>query len=575
MKKLITILFLVTIIEIPCFSKDKLNVLSKENEILYKEIFSLQSKEKISDAQKKEKELTDDILLNEVLLQRYVSKTYRTKGKEISSWLSKYFNMPGADRMYKLSKIKKTSAKSPKLPPIIAGKFSETPQSEVLIEKKYPKDIEKRINLFKKHLKKGHTKNARIILEDSYFRKKMNDGDFGRLAGRLSLMYYTNAEFELSKKWGFIASDTKSENGLWAMGLLYYKEEKYNESQKYFADILNLKHINNARKLEAAFWAGKAADMAGNHRTAKKFWKISAKKPMTFYGALSIAMLGDTPSYEFFEQDLKDSDIELIKSFKYGRKGLALLQIGENGKSEGYLKLLITENASDKLLHAIHAIAINYKLSNLALHVAGVIKERGILEIDNDIVFSAQYPLPYWEPLGGWSIDRALLFAIIKQESYFKRTAKSTAGANGLMQLMPKTAKFVAQRNNIKYSKLDILKPEHNVYLGQQYIVDLLSNQYINNNIIKMLVSYNAGIGRLIKFDKSFKIEDPLLFIESFPALETRNYIKYVMSNLWLYRARLDQPLNTVEDLAKGNWPLYSSEDEYVQKSIDFNKLEI
>ena len=573
MKKLIIIPVLFTLIG-NCFAFD-INILSEENASIYKEIFSLQSKEKILDAQKKEKELTDDILLNEVLLQRYTSKTYRTKGKEVSNWLEKYFNMPGADRMYKLSKIKKTSARSPKIPPIIAGKFSESPQSEVLIEKKYSKDIEKRINLFKKYLKKGNTKNARSVLEETYFRKKMNDTDFGRLAGRLSFVYYTNGEFELSKKWGFIASDAKSEYGLWTMGLLYYKEEKYSESQKYFADILNLKHINNARKLEAAFWAGKAADMAGNHRTAKKFWKISAKQPMTFYGALSIAMLGDTPSYEFFEQDLREKDIEVIKPFKYGKRGLALLQIGENAKAENYLKLLITESATDKLLHAVHAVATSYKLSNLALHVAGVIKERGILEIDNNIVYSTQYPLPYWEPLGGWSIDRALLFAIIKQESSFKRNAKSVAGANGLMQLMPKTAKLVARHNKIQFSKLDILKPEHNVYLGQQHIVDLLSHQYIKNNIIKMLVSYNAGMGMLIKFDKNFKLDDPLLFIESFPAFETRKYIKYVMSNLWLYRARLDQPLNTIEDLAKGDWPLYSSEDEYVQKAISFDKLDI
>ena len=133
----------------------------------------------------------------------------------------------------------------------------------------------------------------------------------------------------------------------------------------------------------------------------------------------------------------------------------------------------------------------------------------------------------------------------------------------------------IIKQNIIKFSKIDILKPEHNVYLVQQHIVDFLSHQYIKNNIIKMLVSYNAGMGMLIKFDKIFKLNDPLLFIESFPAYETRKYIKYVMSNLWLYRARLDQPLNTIEELAKGDWPMYSSEDEYVQKTVDFNSLEI
>jgi len=111
-------------------------------------------------------------------------------------------------------------------------------------------------------------------------------------------------------------------------------------------------------------------------------------------------------------------------------------------------------------------------------------------------------------------------------------------------------------------------KPEHNMFLGQQHIVDLLAHPNINNNIIKMLASYNAGMGTMLKFEKSFDTSDPLLYIESFPAYETRGYIKRVMSNLWLYRARLNQPLSSMEELADGQWPLYNSEDEYVQKQI-------
>ena len=196
------------------------------------------------------------------------------------------------------------------------------------------------------------------------------------------------------------------------------------------------------------------------------------------------------------------------------------------------------------------------------------IKDRSVLEIDDDIIYSAQYPLPDWEPMGGWSIDRALLFAITKQESGFRVSAKSGAGANGLMQLMPNTAKRIARDNNMDYSQMDMSNPEHNMFLGQQYIVDLLSHPSIENNIIKMLAAYNAGMGTLTKFEKSFYTYDPLLYIESFPAYETRSYIKRVMSNLWLYRARLNQPLTSMEELAHGNWPLYNSEDAYVQQQI-------
>ena len=83
-----------------------------------------------------------------------------------------------------------------------------------------------------------------------------------------------------------------------------------------------------------------------------------------------------------------------------------------------------------------------------------------------------------------------------------------------------------------------------------------------------MLAAYNAGMGTLVKFEKSFETYDPLLYIESFPAYETRSYIKRVMSNMWLYRARLNQPLTSMKELANSEWPLYNSEDEYVQKQI-------
>ena len=103
---------------------------------------------------------------------------------------------------------------------------------------------------------------------------------------------------------------------------------------------------------------------------------------------------------------------------------------------------------------------------------------------------------------------------------------------------------------------------------SQPSIVDLLGHDRVENSIIKMLAAYNAGMGTMVKFEKSFYTYDPLLYIESFPAYETRSYIKRVMSNLWLYRARLGQPLTSMEELANGNWPLYNSEDEYVQQQI-------
>lgn len=546
-----------------------IDVLSDADASLYTQIFLLQSEEEISAAQKLEKQLTDPLLMNEVLFQRYISDTYRTRGKELTAWMEKYYDMPGTDRMVKLAKIKQASVRKAYIPRTISGGASiETAQSETWTEKKYTGDTNTKINKFKRAIRSGSTKTARQILEDSSFKKKLTESDYGRLAGRLSFIYYTNGEFELAKKWGFVASDAKSEYGMWAMGLLYFKEEKYAESKKYFSAILDLPQINNARKTEAAFWAGRAADANGERSEAKKYWKIAAAHPMAFYGALSSVMLGNTPKYEFFEQDCTDEDIDALRETKYGKRALALLQVGQKDRAELYLKYMITSKVTDRTLHAINSIATAYGLPRVSIQASSLIQDRGILEIDDNIIYSAQYPLPDWEPMGGWSIDRALLLAITKQESGFRTNATSGAGANGLMQIMPSTAKKVARENKVNMSEIDMSKPEHNMFLGQQYIVDLLAHPNINNNIIKMLAAYNAGMGTLVDFEKMFETYDPLLYIESFPTYETRSYIKRVMSNMWLYRARLDQPLTTMKDLANGEWPLYNSEDEYVQKQI-------
>lgn len=568
MKKILVFLT-AFLLSVPVRAADLPNILTDADASLYEQIFMLQSKEKITTAQKLEKQLTDPLLMNEVLYQRYTSKTYRTRGAELNAWMKKYYDMPGAVRISKIAKIKQAAVRKPVVPNMISGGASiETAQSETWTAKKYSGWVDTKITKFKRAIRSGSSKTARQILSDPLFKRKLTESDYGRLAGRLSYLYYTNGEFELAKKWGFVASDANSEYGLWAMGLLYFKEEKFKESAKYFSQILKLEQINNARKTEAAFWAGRAADANGDRTTARNFWRVAAAHPMAFYGALSAVMLGDTPEYEFFEQDFTDDDIDALTETKYGRMALALLQVGQKDRAEEYLKYLITARASDRTLHAVNSIATAYGLPRVSIQSAGVVRDRGILEIDDDIIYSAQYPLPDWEPMGGWSIDRALLLAITKQESGFKTNAKSNAGANGLMQIMPSTARRVARQNNVAMSDIDMNNPEHNMFLGQQYIVDLLAHPNINNNIIKMLAAYNAGMGTVVKFEKSFSTYDPLLYIESFPAYETRSYIKRVMSNMWLYRARLGQPLTSMEELANGIWPLYNSEDEYVQRQI-------
>jgi len=549
------------------------SILSDSDADTYAQIFDLQRNDKIAEAKELESKLSDKLLMPDVLAARYLTKSYKTSAHEISEWLKTYRDHPGADAIYKLAQRKKVNVEKPKIPAVARLNLDTAPQSESWTAKKYGGDAAKKIAQFRADLRHGNTKAARNILENPAFKKQLDSSDYGRLCGRLSFIYYADGELDLATKFGDAAAKLNSEYGLWTMGLLSFKTGGYADAQKYFSGMLAIPQINPMRKQEVLFWAGRSAEANDDEATAKKYWTDAAVSPMTFYGALSEAMLGNAPKYEFFDQEWNANDIAELMKNSYGIESLALLQIGERDAAEQHLQYLIAPGSSDQLLHAVHAIASVAELPRASMQVSALLASRDITEIDPNIISTAQYPLPDWEPTGGWSIDRALLFAITRQESAFKTNAKSNKGASGLMQLMPKTAKLTARNQDMDMADLDITDPNDNMFLGQQHIVDLLALPAVDNNVIKMLVSYNAGPGAMIKWEKQFQTDDPLLFIESFPASETRTYVKRVLANLWLYRARLNQPTTTIQDLADGRWPRYESNDNFAEVKIDENNI--
>ena len=550
-------------------------ILSETDVQTYKEIFDLQDKGKFDSAKKLEKKLENQILMGDVLYQRLMSNKYYARGIEVAEWMKKYPSNPGADIIFKLSKKKKILARGPALPALMnIRQDGGVAYSESTTTKKYYGTTGSYVGQFLRAIKKRNTKYAGDILKNSIVKKTLSWTDYGRLAGRLAFTYYNGGYNDQATEWGTIAAERNSEFGLWTMGLLNYKTENFADAQKYFEKMLDLSHINTNRKVEAAFWAGRAARAAGSSRAAKKHWRFAAaERPTSFYGALSASELGDEPDYEFYEATTSNDDIAELTNTKYGTVAIALLQIGKRDLAENHLKYLITKRASDALIHAVHALAVTEELPRTALAIAPVVKDRGILEIDQNMILSAQYPLPDWKPRGGWNVDRALLFAIARQESRFKANAKSHAGATGLLQLMPKTAKITARRSGTSMKTLDLKDPSDSMFLGQQHVLDLFALRNVDNNIIKMLVSYNAGNGSMRKFERRFETDDPLLYIESYPTTETRQYVKLVMSNLWLYRARLDQPLTNLEDLASGKWPMYDAKDNYANLNEDDSNI--
>jgi soluble lytic murein transglycosylase-like protein len=150
-----------------------------------------------------------------------------------------------------------------------------------------------------------------------------------------------------------------------------------------------------------------------------------------------------------------------------------------------------------------------------------------------------------------------VLLAFARQESRFQAAAVSRVGARGVMQIMPATAALVAgDRSLARSNRAKLYDPVFSMTLGQDHLRDLLDRQ--NGNLIALATAYNAGPGNLTRWMALHEgISDPLLFIETLPAAETRNYIKRVMVNLWMYRKRLGEPMDGLDDAAEGRWPVY------------------
>ena len=131
------------------------------------------------------------------------------------------------------------------------------------------------------------------------------------------------------------------------------------------------------------------------------------------------------------------------------------------------------------------------------------------------------------------------------------------------MQLMPRTAAALDGRRRFRGSEGELLyDPNFNIALGQRYLQRLLERRGARNDLLRMVAAYNAGPGNLVKWERRMAFgDDALMFMESIPNKETRDYVTRVMSNLWVYRQRFGQPTPSLDDMAEGRWPSYISID--------------
>lgn len=158
--------------------------------------------------------------------------------------------------------------------------------------------------------------------------------------------------------------------------------------------------------------------------------------------------------------------------------------------------------------------------------------------------------------------EKALVLALIRQESGFMEAVQSPVGARGLMQLMPATAKQVAREIKVAFNPSKLDDPDYNVRLGSTYLGDMIDN--FEGSYVMALAAYNAGPSRVRRWVKEYgdprdPIVDVIDWIEMIPFTETRGYVQRVMESLSIYRRKLGQVDGTSFESDLKRWARRSS----------------
>jgi soluble lytic murein transglycosylase-like protein len=342
-----------------------------------------------------------------------------------------------------------------------------------------------------------------------------------------------------------------------AAGLQAWRAQHWAEAGKAFEAVASAGGTSSWYVAAAAFWAARAHLAQHQPESVDHWFEIAARQPRTFYGMLARATLGLPPDAELGPHPLSSNQIAELEALPAGRRALGLVQVGETDRAEAELRAMsVTGNS--RLADAIVGLADLANMPTLCLALGN--------RTTNE---AARYPVPKWQPANGFVVDRALMFALMMEESRFNTNIRSGSGASGLMQLMPATARSVAHTAGIPLRNVsDLVDPALNLSLGQEYVRELIGHQQVNGNLILLLAAYNTGPGPLAKWQSSVAQEDPLLFIENLSSQETRLYVERVMTNLWIYRQRLGQAQPDLDALAANRWPTYVSLEASTQGPV-------
>lgn len=491
---------------------------------LYAAAFAAADRGEFDEASAKLAQTSDKLLAGHVDFMRLMApKGHKASYEELSAWLEQNADHPEADRVYALAKKRKPAgALDLKAPILSLGSF-----------------------------------NIRRV-----FANPFGASDHGRPQpvtpdGRSAREAFYSGETEKALGLAEAAGER------WIAGLSAFRLGRYGDALRRFELVARDEGEGAWIRSGAAYWAARSAMASGSPELAPDYLRMAARTPHTFYGQIAERQLGlksdisgeeaRDPIRELVEADSGIQRIAGVDEFALAKfmrdeprakRAAALSQLGLTEECGRELRAGLLSAKSDAARRDWTTLALTL---NTSIATGGDIrKPKGVSPDD--------FPTPALNPRGGYNLDRSLVYAIIRQESRFNASAKSPAGARGLMQVMPATAAYVAGDDKLKADPRALHDPAVNLRIGQDYFRKLLDQLSPSDDLLRSVAAYNGGPGAVMRaVQTSGGDQDALMLIESLPAQETRDYVEKVVAGYWIYRRIFGEDAPTLDAVASGH----------------------
>lgn len=292
-------------------------------------------------------------------------------------------------------------------------------------------------------------------------------------------------------------------------------------------DIVERMPEELAAKQEWVYWGGRARSSTGHVDQANALYRMIADEP-TFYGLLASEELGQAHHLPPQAAAPTPDELRRAEATPSIARALKLFELDLRTEAVREWNWAIRDVDDRTLLAAAH-VALNHSLWDRAINTA----DRTRREHD----YALRYLAPMREQIEPYvqasALDLAWVYGLMRQESRFIMRARSSAGAQGLMQVMPATARWVAKKIGLRdYRNSQIADTDTNLLLGTSYMRLVLDS--LDDHPVLASAGYNAGPGRAKRWRAAQSLEGAV-YAETIPFDETRDYVKKVMANAVMY----------------------------------------